>query len=456
MLALCLVLILICFRIDSARQPVSPSLWIPTIWMLIGFSRPINTWLPSEGVALQPGQYFEGNPVDATVLSALMLAATLVLLARPIRWRHIVRVNWWLVALLAFAALSITWSEYPLIALKRWLRAWGPPLMALVILTDGHPREALVVAFRRCAYVLGPLSVVLYKYYPELGRSYHPMSGELSITGVTAGKNNLGALCLFFGLFLLWNLLTDRPTSRRILLVRGANLCTLLWLLFNSDSMDSLICFAVGAALLFGLRSRRLRSRMTLFAWPAFAGIGVLIATLIVGGANSLTESAVGATGHSMTFLGRIDLWSQLIAMIPTTGLGAGYGSFWLGPRLEALWAMYWWQPTEAHNGYVGTFLELGWGGLILLTCMLASTLRANLENFSKEPRLAPFTFSLFFVIVLYNIAESTLDFSQPIWFLLLLARMVFGVMPDETAPTFVDPTPLVRGPHGAFGPERA
>jgi exopolysaccharide production protein ExoQ len=42
--------------------------------------------------------------------------------------------------------------------------------MALVLLTEPDPEEALVRMMKRSAYVLLPVSVLFIKYYPELGR----------------------------------------------------------------------------------------------------------------------------------------------------------------------------------------------------------------------------------------------------------------------------------------------
>jgi len=40
--------------------------------------------------------------------------------------------------------------------------------------------------------------------------------------------------------------------------------------------------------------------------------------------------------------------------------IGAGFESFWLGPRLNKLWAQYNFMPNQAHNGYIEIYLNLG------------------------------------------------------------------------------------------------
>ena len=54
---------------------------------------------------------------------------------------------------------------------KRWIKDLGNPIMALVILTERRPYEALGITLRRLSFLLLPLSVVFVRYFPELGRA---------------------------------------------------------------------------------------------------------------------------------------------------------------------------------------------------------------------------------------------------------------------------------------------
>ena len=53
------------------------------------------------------------------------------------------------------------------------------------------------------AYLLIPLSIVLTKYFPELGKQYDTWSGMGYYIGVATSKNMLGALCLVSAVFFL-------------------------------------------------------------------------------------------------------------------------------------------------------------------------------------------------------------------------------------------------------------
>ena len=52
--------------------------------------------------------------------------------------------------------------------------------------------------------MLVPLSVLFIRFYPELGRAYDVGGGQMW-TGVGTSKNGLGALCMTFGVGVLWS-----------------------------------------------------------------------------------------------------------------------------------------------------------------------------------------------------------------------------------------------------------
>ena len=81
--------------------------------------------------------------------------------------------------------------------------------------------------FRRLSYLLIPLSILLIKYYPHIGKQYDVLDRRQHYSGATTGKNMLGALCLVSGLFFFWDTVTrwsDRKERRtkRIILVNIA------------------------------------------------------------------------------------------------------------------------------------------------------------------------------------------------------------------------------------------
>lgn len=197
----CMVFIIWLLRIESKENTVlSPALWVPTFWLLIMGSRPVGRWFNPTSV----GSDAAGSPYDRFVLTMLILLALWVLSRRKINWSLLLKDNLWLILLYVYLGLSVLWSDFPFSSFKRWIKIFGAIPMALMILSEKQPLQALESVLRRCAYVLIPLSLVLIKYFPNYGVVYSRWEGTRMATGVTTHKNSLGVLCTLLAFFLIW------------------------------------------------------------------------------------------------------------------------------------------------------------------------------------------------------------------------------------------------------------
>ncbi len=157
--------------------------------------------------------------------------------------------------------LSILWSDFPFIAFKRWVKTLGHPVIALIILTDTDPVRACRTVLKRCAYVLVPFSILFIKYLPEYGRGFDLYTGAAYDRGVGLTKNDLGYVCMVFGVFFFWSVLTasrlEPPSKRGSENLMGMAFFGLIcWLLLRSASATSLVTMLLGMAmvLILGLR----------------------------------------------------------------------------------------------------------------------------------------------------------------------------------------------------------
>src|SRR5262245_8406235 len=199
-------------RHDARRNPqASYALWLPVIWLFLVGSRFLSQWLTMMGLPIGGAASIEdGSTFDALVFLALIGAGMLVLSRRNISATVFASGNVWLTLFLVYCFVSIVWSDFPLVALKRWIKILGHPVMALIILTEPNREEALRRVFTRTAALLMPFSILFIKYYPQYGRYFDSWTGIPSNRGVALSKNELGSLCLVFGLFFFWSLLTVR------------------------------------------------------------------------------------------------------------------------------------------------------------------------------------------------------------------------------------------------------
>lgn len=190
------------------REPkvrTSQAMWIVQVWFFLACSRPVARWL---GIGDVEGSVTavlsEGSPVDRVVWTGLLLLGLIVLLNRRKQVARSLRQNWPILLFFAYCLMSLLWSDFPMVAFKRWIKGIGDLVMVLIVWTDSHPFDALKRLLARSAYTLIPLSILLIKYYPGLGRVYGIFFGEVGYTGVAGGKNELGAICMLFGIASTW------------------------------------------------------------------------------------------------------------------------------------------------------------------------------------------------------------------------------------------------------------
>src|SRR5437764_14150311 len=123
------------FRRDFREEPnVTGALWLPLLWMLLTCSRALSEWLNFFGFSLGGLSLEEGSPLDACFYFALIAAGIYVLNKRQVQLSEFARNNGWLVVFLLYCFISIAWSDFLLVAFKRWIKLLGHPIMVLILL----------------------------------------------------------------------------------------------------------------------------------------------------------------------------------------------------------------------------------------------------------------------------------------------------------------------------------
>jgi exopolysaccharide production protein ExoQ len=419
LLWLVLLLGLLCF--DPAKDSgTSLALWVPLIWIFIVGSRLPSQWLGTQvGTAAQA--FEEGNPLDRTIFSILILLAVGILMSRSFKWGGFFARNLALMAFLFFALVSVIWSDFPFVALKRWFRDFGNYLVILVVLSDPRPLGAVRTLLRRLCYLLIPLSILLNKYYPNMSRQYDQWTGAAMFVGATTQKNMLGVLCLISGIFFFWDTVTrwsDRKERRtkRIILLNVAFIAMTLWLLNLSNSATSRVCLVIGCLVIAAAHSGMVRRHPT-FLKVLIPATFCLYLTLAFGfGLNGELASQVG---RDATLTDRTALWKILLDMHTNPLVGTGYESFWLGPRLQWVWRNF--APVnEAHNGYLDIYLNLGGIGLVLLVAFLIASYRTICKRITSSSALASLSLAIWTILLFYNVTEAAFK-GGLLWLTLLL-----------------------------------
>jgi O-antigen ligase len=405
---------------DSRKEPkVSAAMWIPVLWIFFISSMFVTQWLGVLGIMGGGGDAAmeDGSPLDAAFFLLLIVAGIVVLARRNFSVSTFAQNNVWLAVFLVYCFLAVTWSDFPFVAFKRWIKTLGHPVMALLILTESHPKEAVKRVLARAAALTIPLSICFIKYFPDLGRGYDNWTGEAFNKGITLNKNELGYSCLIYGATYFWNVLT----ARRILswkarwhdyFLSGVMIFLICWLFVNSDSATSRSCTAIAVAIMLASGTPLVPKK--------YLGTFTVVILGTAWGAETFfhiyEQVVVGVLGRNPTLTDRTEVWGDVLAMKINPILGAGFESFWLGPRLEAMWAKWWWHPTQAHNGYIETYLNLGVVGLFLLAGVLISTFRKSQNEMLRDLDFGRFRLAFLFAILFYNYTEAAFKGVHFVW----------------------------------------
>ncbi len=109
--------------------------------------------------------------------------------------------NIWMFLFFLLAGISFTWSDYPFVTFKRFVKAMGDIVIVLVLWSDPAPVRAITLVIRRCGYILIPLSLLFCKYYEHLGRKFDSW-GRTSYVGVTL-RQTCSGICFFYSVYFL-------------------------------------------------------------------------------------------------------------------------------------------------------------------------------------------------------------------------------------------------------------
>jgi exopolysaccharide production protein ExoQ len=417
-----LIFSLILFWRDSRKQSRSSvALWIPTIWVMLIGSRFASLWIHAN-INLGPIDPFsEGSPIDRIVFSSLILLGILSLAGRSEKVRVATRENGAIYLFTIYCAVSVLWSDYSIIAFKRWVKEVGHIVMIVVILTETDPRAAIKTVLRRLGYLMIPLSIVLIKYYPDMGRMFSPWTGQGMNIGVATSKNMLGTLCLVTGIYFFIDMM-ETWNSKRVeswayrSTVNLIFLGMIFWLLKGLNSVTSLICLIIGLTVYWIMGKDFVRSNIKI--------LGIVILFFVVGGLavanlSDFVGDAIVLFGRDATLTNRVPIWKNLINIATSPLLGTGYGSFWLGERAAIIREE--WNAGIAHNGYLEIYLNLGWIGLLFVGGILVKAYRKNIIEAGIDYGYGKFKIVFYFVVIVYNFTESGLNGMSLIWFVFLL-----------------------------------
>lgn len=276
-------------------------------------------------------------------------------------------------------------------------------------------------------------SVLLCIFVPQIGVT-QGLTNAGAWNGVYGHKAVAGRMCTVS----LFVALLYSPRTVTLKIIKISTIIATLILCAGTQSRASwlLMIFGGGATLVAQLlRFQRLSLSVRLMIC-----LTIVVAMVILGTATF--NELLLAMGRDATFSGRTKLWDAAIAVAADNHpwFGSGYRDFWLGPSVSLVaryltaWAR---MPAHGHNGYLDTWLELGWIGLAILTVFLVRTIVAVLTSAVKQPtsNIWP-VFAVCCLIFMVNNISATvaLRHTDAAWVLIILASLYTSKFSFETS----------------------
>lgn len=413
------------FFLDRGEKTrVSKALVIPAVWMFLNTTHPLSFWLgmSSQG-SYTTEAYVEGNPFDRNIALILQLAALIVLCRKSTKIGAMLRKNRLILVYFSFCLLSVLWSDFPFVTFKRWFKAVGDVQMVLVILSELDPFAALTRILTRMGFFLFPLSILFIRFYPQIGRR-PTNSWTQEPIGVTQQKNELGIMCMIYGIFFLWMLLSvyrerKRPGRWRPMLAYGTIVAISAYLLSQCNSTTSIVGFASSAGVLWLASRRSVRPVLLHFAVLAVLGLSVIALFFDPGG------GLVQSLGKDPTLTGRREVWALVLSLHTNPLIGTGFETFWLGSRLEfMLHALVNLPINEAHNGWVEVYLNLGWVGLCFLALLVVTGYKRIIFHIRQDPEKGCLFLGFLICVLFYSFSEAGFRYGTVSWFFFLLVMI--------------------------------
>ncbi|MEN0111368.1 MAG: O-antigen ligase [Planctomycetota bacterium] len=344
-------------------------------------------------------QIEDGSTIRKLVIVAYgMLGLASLVFARDRAWNVRPATLVMIAALLAWAALSSSWSVEPGLSRKRLV-------VAGLILTGSlgfarllRPNELLMVALLTFTAFVG------FSLTADVAAGGRPWESDYRFTG-TLHPNIQAAYC---GLLCLAAFCQPAPFGRRWI-TRGLLAFGVLALV-ATQSRTSLLALAVGFVMAWlislGGRTRWLGASLLV---SAAAVATIVVSSLGDGGRRRLTDAVLlGRTEQASSLTGRVPLWEELAGYAATRPLtGYGYETFWTPDRIAEVMKSQQWALQSAHNGYFELVLQLGWVGLALATAFVLSGANVLQSAYARRP-MAGYAFA--YGVIGFALVNSLLE----------------------------------------------
>jgi exopolysaccharide production protein ExoQ len=318
-----------------------------------------------------------------------------------------------IIALPVWAILSSVWSVDPRQSLVSGITLLCFTLF-VIYLTEAFSFGGQLDLIMLTGAVAVPASIVLALFVPSVGAT---LSGW---RGIFAHKQQCAAaVTLFLVTAFHWepNRAIQKPL-RVIYIV----LCILVIVMSQSRTGWLLALLALvltGALRVLQRFAAKDAFFIVLTAIPIISGLAYLI--------SLLATLILTSVGKDPTLSDRTTIWSAVwYAITQHPWLGYGYEAFWKGLAGASKDVVFiaGWSISQAQNGYLDLWVQIGIGGIIVLALTIGQALKNAFSSFrgTENPAFVRWCIVVIFCNLVYNIGESDFAYLRILWLLFVLA----------------------------------
>lgn len=358
----------------------------------------------------QTSLWFNPGP-RAVIIWLVAVALALWILIRNHQlgqyWKSLQK-NWFLIAFLFLALLSIAWSILPALTLFSALEALFVTLLGAYIGFRFSMRKLLDILFW-----VGVVIVLMCFAYVFVAPSAGTMPGA-PYNGAWRGffwhRNHMGSILAFFQMVYLLRLLIGIKEKNNLALLDGIFFLAALVLVVRSRSATGyILTILLDGLLVAGLVWLQVRRLMKPFHYYILGGVVVIAGVLVF----TNLDFVFGLFHRSASMTGRTPMWMYLLQNIVTERpwLGHGFGAIWNleSFRLQVQQAVGWDFPVViADNGFLDILLHLGIIGLLVFVACLVVFAVTIVKRSFQQPSLEGF----FPLLVLIYALVANISFS--------------------------------------------
>ncbi|MFY0612040.1 MAG: O-antigen ligase family protein [Hyphomicrobiaceae bacterium] len=359
------------------------------------------------------------DPLNAPTALAMFFIALPIIWADRQRALRCARYNTLLLTVIAFSLLSVGWSDYPILTLKR----------AILLVCISTAAFAIAIGIREFrsfhttvfVFLLGLIiaNIVFTFTNPEVA-----IEGDLGVKGLHSQKNLAGMIAMIAVLVSVSWLANEKSFFGKLAGIAAVGLAAVF--LFWSESKTSIaLCIVALLALSVMSLLSKLGSvfAMGLLGFMFIAVSGVLLFSVWI---DFNIETALTIITGDASLTGRDELWYFILGKIEQRPLlGYGYGAFWdIGEANDPLSKL---EPgtwlgdiqagiiNHAHNGFLELALQVGMPAMVIATIAVIIRIASSMRVEKGAPGNFDHMMShgltglMLIIYLIHNITESSL-----------------------------------------------